>query len=295
MTLVELQRRMAGAIMAPLSAGDHLAAKTPDGRAMRAEVGEFVKPNGRLTAVERLEIYAKSYWYRILDALADDFPGLRAVAGPRAFDKLARAFLAEMPSQSFTLRNLGSRLPGWLRQHPEHGGRNPALALDMARLEWAHVEAFDGPAEKMLGPEDLLELNPRMVFRLQPYLTLLDLQYPVDDLHLRVSEFAEGHGEASNAVLRHKERRAVRRFSLQRQAIHLAVHRIDDAVYYRRMEAGEFRLLNALGSGKPVGEAIDSVFGETSLPLEELRGKIEGWFSAWSELGWFCRPEGEAS
>ena len=42
----------------------------------------------------------------------------------------------------------------------EHAGRQPALALDMVRLEWAHVEAFDGPAETALGPEDLLELTP---------------------------------------------------------------------------------------------------------------------------------------
>jgi hypothetical protein len=60
------------------------------------------------------------------------------------------------------------------------------------------------------------------------------------------------------------------------------------------MEPGEFQLLHALSLGKPVGEAIDAVFGESPLPLDELRGKLEGWFSSWSEQGWFCRPGGEA-
>jgi len=288
MKLLELQRRMAGAVMAPLGAADRLT------RAAQADADGIIKPNGRLTSPERLQIYARSYWYRVLDALYDDFPGLRAILGARAFDRLSRAYLAEMPSRSFTLRNLGSRLPEWLARHPEHAGGNPALAWDMARLEWAHVEAFDGPAETALGPEDLLELTPRMTFRLQPYISLLDLRYPVDDLHLRVSELAEGHGEASNAVPRHKERRAVRRFSLQPRAIYLAVHRIDDSVYYRRMDAGEFHLLEALRAGKPVGEAIDSVFGESEVPLDELRGKIETWFHSWAEDGWFCRPQGES-
>ena len=82
---------------------------------------------------------------------------------------------------SFTLRDLGSRLPEWLEQHPEHCGKNAALTLDMVRLEWQHVVAFDGPAERVLSPEDLLELTPQMTFRLQPYITLLALQYPVDD------------------------------------------------------------------------------------------------------------------
>jgi hypothetical protein len=288
MNLLELQRRMAGAIMAPLGTADRLA------RAASAEAGEIIKPNGRLTSSERLEIYAHSYWYRILDSLYDDFAGLRAIVGARAFDKLSRAYLAEMPSESFTMRNLGSRLTTWLARHPEHAGKNPALALDMVRLEWAHVVAFDGEAERVLGPEDLLELTPHMTFRLQPYITLLALEYPVDDLHLRVSALAEGHGDASNAVLRHKERRAVERFSLKREAVYVAVHRVDEWVYYRRLDAGEFQLLDALRGGKPVGDAIDSVFGESDVPLDELRGKVEGWFRAWAEGGWFCHPGGES-
>jgi hypothetical protein len=288
MNLLELQRRMAGAIMAPLGAGDRVT------RAASAEADAILTPNDRLSSAERLEIYAKSYWYRILDALYDDFPGLRAIVGVRAFDKLSRAYLAEMPSESFTLRNLGSRLPEWLARHPEYAGKNPALALDIVKLEWAHVVAFDGPAEKVLGPEDLLELTPQMTLRLQPYISLLALEYPVDDLHLRVSELADGRGDASNAVMRHRERRAVKRFTMQREAIHVAVYRKDDSVYFRRMNADEFRLLDALRGGRPVGEAIDSVFGDNDLPVEELRAKIEEWFRSWSESGWFCHPGGEA-
>jgi len=288
MNLLELQRRMAGAIMAPLGPGDRIT------RAAGAEAGAILTPNSRLTSAERLEIYARSYWYRLLDALYDDFPGLRAILGVRAFDKLSRAYLAELPSESFTLRNLGSRLPGWLARNLEHAGRNPTLALDMVRLEWAHVVAFDGPAEKVLGPEDLLELTPQMTFRLQPYVTLLALEYPVDDMHLRVSELAEGRGGASNAVMRHRERRAVERFSLKREPIHIAVHRMHDSVYFRRMNADEFRLLDALRGGRALSESIDSVFAESDLGVEELRGQLQEWFRGWAEYGWFCHPGSEA-
>jgi hypothetical protein len=287
MNLLELQRRMAGAIMAPLGAGDRIT------RAAGAEAGALIAPNDRLSSAERLEIYAKSYWYRLLDALYDDFPGLRAIVGVRAFDKLSRSYLAELPSESFTLRNLGSRLPEWLARHPEHSGKNPTLALDAVRLEWAHAVAFDGPAEKVLGPEDLLELTPQMTFRLQPHITLLALEYPVDDLHLHVTDLEEGRGDASNAVMRHRERRAVKRFSLRREEIYLVVFRMGDTVYFRRMDAGEFRLLDALRAGRPVAEAIDAVFGESDVAVEELRGKLEQWFRGWAESGWFCHPGGE--
>ena len=109
-----------------------------------------------------------------------------------------------------------------------------------------------------------------------------------------MSELAEGHGEASNAVLRHKARRAVKRFSLQREDIYLAVHRLDEYVYFRRLDADEFRLLRSLSDGKPVGEALDLLVAESDAPVEQLQSQLEGWFRGWAERGWFCRPGGES-
>jgi hypothetical protein len=148
MTLAVLQRRMAAAVMQPLTTANRMARITPDGTVTRLEVAEFIKANARLTSVERLEIYSRSYWSRVLESLADDFPGLRAVLGQLAFHRLSRAYLTDCPSRSFTLRNLGARLEEWLRTNQRYGGHAPGLALDMARLEWAHIEAFDGAAEK---------------------------------------------------------------------------------------------------------------------------------------------------
>ena len=104
---------------------------------MKIEAAELITPNSRLTSLERLEIYSRSYWYRALDSLYDDFPGLRAVLGQQAFHRLSRAYVAECPSRSFTLRNLGERLAGWLQRNPQYAGIRHALALDMVRLEWA--------------------------------------------------------------------------------------------------------------------------------------------------------------
>src|SRR5258706_11745315 len=131
MTLLQLQRSMAYAILQQLTGSDRIAPKTDAG---------FIKPNDRITAAERLEIYSRSYWFRVLDSLHDDFPGLRAVLGQRAFHRLARAYLAECPSRSFTLRNLGSRLEEWMQRNPQFAESRHALALDMVRLEWAHIE-----------------------------------------------------------------------------------------------------------------------------------------------------------
>src|ERR1700744_3613410 len=118
MTLLELQRRMAAAIMAPLGRDDKQSRKTNV---------DYIKPNDRLKSIERLEIYSRSYWYRLIDSMFEDFPGLLAVLGMRAFNKLVRAYLADCPSQSYTLRDLGGRLPEWLRRNKKFAGAKLAV------------------------------------------------------------------------------------------------------------------------------------------------------------------------
>jgi hypothetical protein len=280
-SLLALQKRMAAALMRPLVAGDRIDPQA---------AVDYIKPNDRLTSLERLEIYSRSYWYRLLDSLYEDFPGVRAVLGRRAFERLARAYLTDCPSASWTCRNLGSRLEEWLRRNPTFAGDRLALALDMSRLEWAHIEAFDAQDEKTLGPEDLLELGPGLRFGLQPHIRLIELHYPVDDLRVKVNAASEDQGTASNAVLKRKAGGLVRRIHrMSPEHIFLAVHRLDFMVYYRRLDPDEFRLLAALGKGLPVGKAMESALEDSPVSVDVLRRRVEGWFAAWAEMGWLCR------
>jgi hypothetical protein len=191
MKLAALQRKMARAVMTPLTRSDHMRMVSPDGRPMRTVAAEFIKPNDRLTSFERLEIYNRQYWWRVLASLGEDFPGLRAVLGQRRFDAMCKAYLTDCPSRSFTLRNLGSRLEAWLRKHPKWAGGRQALALDMVRLEWADIEAFDGKQEPPVQADDLRGAATKLRLGLQPYIRLLELRYPVDDLLLEVKRSGE--------------------------------------------------------------------------------------------------------
>ena len=80
--------------------------------------GEFIKPNDRLTSFERLEIYNRQYWFRLLDCLYDDYPGLLAVLGERKFLKFATAYLDDIPRIRLPCVILGARLEKFLREEP---------------------------------------------------------------------------------------------------------------------------------------------------------------------------------
>ncbi len=109
---------MATAIFRPLTARDRMQERWSDGSSTSAVAAQFIKPNDRLSSFERLEIYNRVYWFRVLDCLYDDYPGLRAIVGEKKFMRLATAYLAKYPSVSFTLRNLGQRLEQFLREEP---------------------------------------------------------------------------------------------------------------------------------------------------------------------------------
>ena len=294
MNLLEIQHRMLAAVTQPLTAGEQMQPRTKEGRSMHEVAAEFIKPNDRLSSFERLEIYNRQYWFRVLASLEEDFSGLRAIVGQRRFEALCKAYLVDHPSQSFTLRNLGSRLESWLQSHQEWIQPRVALALDMVRLECAEIEAFDGAAEPVFTSEDIVVANPDPRFRLQPYLQLLQLRNPVDDLLVAIRKDDSESSMSSNAVSEIHRRKRKHRFVHQKpQAVCLAVHRIDYSVYFKRLQPEAFAFLKAVREGKSLSSAIGLAFKYGDVPETELLSIVLNWFENWSALGWFCRPQSE--
>jgi hypothetical protein len=296
MKLLKLQRTMARAVMQPLTAAERSQRTAPDGSSMRAYASRFIKPNDRLTSLERLEIYNRQYWFRLLSSMAEDFPGLRSVLGERRFDAMCKAYLVDCPSTSFTLRNLGSKLESWLRKHPKWTGEKQPLALDIVRLEWADIEAFDGKAEPALDAEDLTgAAGENLRLKLQPYVQLLNFRYPVDDLLLAVRKEDEDTDFASNAFQEKRKRKRVQAVAkLKPATIFLVVHRVDFSVYFRRIAAEEFAILTALRDGQSLGKAMEAAFTKSKVAESERPALVQQWFQNWATLGWFCRPEKKA-
>jgi len=289
--LEAIQRAMAAAVMEPLTEDENMREQTTDGRAMTDVAASFIAPNSRLTAFERLEIYNRQYWYRVLGALAEDFPALRAVIGGARFEKLSIAYLTEHPSRSFTLRNLGSKLAEWLADHPEFTGRRHALAVDVARIEWAFVEAFDSAEHVPLALSQIAALDGGSQLALQPHLRLMALNYPADDLVL--SLHSREKRQTSEAGIEHEEEAVppVTLPRLRRRPTWLAAHRVEYAVYYRRLTQEEFLMLSAFHRGESLGEALESAFAQTRITETKRAAHVQAWFATWAELGWICGSE----
>lgn len=238
-----------------------------------AAASAIIKPNARLSSLSRLEIYHQQYWWRLQGAFTEDFPGLRAVLGARKFNRLMDAYLASLGSTSWNLRDLGQYLEAFLREHPELAAPREDLALDMARVEWSRVVAFDGAQHPRFDPSRLSSARPgRQRIGLQPFLTLLELSHPIDRI---LAQVRQGKVRFRSTLL-------------PTQSIHLAVHRQEFAVYYKRLGPGEYHLLASLRAGISLDTACAKALVKSGDDPANLGEKIQAWFTTWTQLGWLC-------
>ena len=287
-SLKDFQRLMLNAVRRPLTADESMQPKWNDGRPTQEVASAFIRPNDRMTAFDRLEVYNQQYWWRLTASLQEDFRGLHAVIGDEAFDRLVVAYLEEHPSRSWTLRNLGSQLPSFVEAHPEFVRPHFNLAIDVARMEWARVVAFDDPAWPELDASQLAtRAAENKPLALQPYVQLLTVQHPVDKLMLRLKKRDQlmASNTASSAHRKHSRPMTAARLV---RPLHLVVHRINFMLYYKRLAPEAMLLLRALQEGKSIEAACSLAFEKSKARPKQQAAKIQEWFSSWMQLGWFC-------
>ncbi len=283
--LADIQRAMAAAIMRPLTPGEGMQRDNSEVAA------RIIKPNDRLDSFQRLQIYNQQYWWRLLGNFGEDFHGLRAVVGQRKFDLLATAYIQSCPSMSWSLRDLGEKLEGFLAAHPQLIAPHEKLALEMVRVEWARIVAFDGEERPRLDPARIAKIAPhKLKIGVQPYVTLIEMWHPIDELLGKLKEATIETGSVSNAVAATRSRRRKRLLARPRKKpLHMAVHRHELSVYYKRLDPAAYRLLVALREGETLDSACAQALADSKELPEQSAAKVQAWFSNWMRLGWLCQ------
>jgi len=259
--LAQTQQLLWKLLTAPEGAVAGLASLTP---AERSDADGLVRPGARLSPVERLDIYADMYFYRLRDCLQEDFAATQAAIGAEWFHNLITDYLIAHPPSHFSLRQAGRHLPRFIATHPVAAQR-PFLA-QLAALEWAVLEAFDAPdalpleitALQDIPPEDWPELR----FELTPSLQQLHVDWRVDDVLRSVQDGTPpATPNASPTWLR--------------------VWRQDLRVFHRPIDAAEAAALDAVrarGSFAAVCTSVGELVGEAA-GAERIVQLLDTWFA----------------
>jgi hypothetical protein len=251
----------------------------PHGMHSAASADEIAKRIGssqRQSAQDRLEIYHRAYFARLIEVLHEMFPVLLHALEAQTFDALALAYLEQHPPQSYTLNRLADRFVDFLqRTRPPRNSDSPDWAdfmIDLARMEVAVEEVFDGPGSEQAPAFDaafLMQIAPESASELRlplaPSVRLLEFEFPISDYYAAVRG---GESPALPAPERSW----------------LCLYRRDYIVRRLSLSEAQFALLTALYEGDTLGAAL-----EAALPLEpDLSHCLQAWFRDWAAARLFA-------
>jgi hypothetical protein len=232
-----------------------------------------ILPSKTLRPDQRVGIYADAYMARLVEALEEDFPALSQLVGHRAFHRLCRAYLERFPSRSWSLNPLGRKLPEFLSGRVKVPRRE--AARDLARVEVAMSEVFDGEAADALKPADFAKIPPGNLAaaRLEfvPTFRLLEFDHAVNS-------FIDAVRQECEAVP-----------PLRRKRSWIAVYRKEFQVWRLDLKESAHAALSALHRGRTVTQAVAEASRVWKGNPADLQTQIRQWFGEWVSEGFFAR------
>lgn len=261
--LDDLQREFFRALLLPLRGSSRISTElSPSEEGHSPEffkiADDIIKPGPSLTSAERLELYHRQYWFRILDSLAEDFPVLRRMAGDEIFWELIETYLLGRPSRSFTLRHLGEAFADFIGTSDLLDGTRQQWFGSVAKIEYAFMECFESAQSAFPDADDFLN----SIIELQDDVKLLHLPVPAD-LCWEWEDFSPAD-------------------SLDPQPVDVAVWReASGRSRQERVEAAEVPLLVRLKQGILLSDLFDSL--PEPVPSEQ---DVSRWFAKWHGHRW---------
>jgi hypothetical protein len=237
---------------------DSVRADTPPRAIDQVLVG-----SARLGAVRRMSIYHSAYWARQIRTLSETFPHVSRALGEERFQQLARAYLAQCPSEKPAIEFVGERFPTFLSQTPEL----PAVVPAVARLEWAHTEALLAP-----DPEALVRREDLAGIELWRFRAVFAAHVRVLRLPRSALQYAKHEAEANVDLARD-------------EAVCTVVYRRSHKVWHAHFDDPEGRAIELAAKGGRFAKVCE-VFAQ-GVSVGEIAGRI----GAWIDKGWIERLE----
>ncbi len=259
----------------------------------RNELESMVTRSEKLSAQERLSIYAQAYFARLIECLGESFPVLKQTLGEELFNGFAFGYLQQYPSRSYTLARLADKFAQFLHEtrpsndeatadgedlHPSW----PDFLIDLANLEWNIADVFDGPGiEKIttLNAEQLLDVTPEQwgAIRLQtaPCLRLMKTQFPVNGYFTAI-RLADNDTKVDPP---------------SPEDSYVALSRREYIVRRHELSRPQYELLVALQDGRTIAEAIEHAALAGGMSDDDLIKNLPSWFGAWTRHQFFVSFE----
>lgn len=242
----------------------------------RDDLEHMVTRSEKVSAQDRLAIYANAYYARLIECLGESYPVMKRTLGEEAFNGFCFDYLQHYPSTSYTLGRMGEHFAQYLNEtrpdakEPSIGW--PDLLIDLAHLEWSILQIFDGPGIEgvpTLQAEDLKNIQPEQWTSVRlntvPCLDLLALHFPLNEFYT-LSRQKPGEEQVPMPSPLNS---------------YMAITRRDYIVRRHELTQVQYTMLVALQEGKSLGEALEAAATHSDLDDESLSNELQQWFHQW--------------
>lgn len=162
-------------IRRPLHPDSSCNVLAPSGTLLEEEAPLYIAPSKTLKSHERINLYNQQYYWRLLNALQENFPLLLRLFGYDDFNNLlGMPYLSKSKIKSWSLANFGIDFPAYLAK--EYHEPDKEIVLDAAELDAAYTFGFTAPLlplpDASVTEETLLTLQPHLFLKCYPYALL---------------------------------------------------------------------------------------------------------------------------
>jgi hypothetical protein len=210
----------------------------------------WLRPDDRIGAAQRLQVYRHNLFENATAALQAVYPVVTQLVGKAYFRQLARSFIRAQPSRSGNLQDFGQGLPLFIAT-VDGLSELPYLA-DVARLEWAWHVAYHAAVQPGLAIDALAAVpvadQPGLRLRWQPGVSVLRSAHPV------LAIWSAHQPGADDATV-----------SLDDGGIDLLVAPQALDVEFRRLAPGEAAWLLALADGLGLADASAAALEDSAV------------------------------
>lgn len=240
-----------------------------------AFTNQYIAPSNTLAPAQRLAIYQRAYYSRLLQCMREQFKALAYTLGNDLFDDFAREYLQSFPSQSPNLGDLGERFPDFLRNNrPDKDAEEPEKWVDfmiaMAQFERDLYHIFDKPGsegEKLADvdtPDDAMRFQNCFLLRTYPFL---------------VNHYYQAVAAGNNPDIPFEE------------ATYVAFVRTNYQVFIIGLTQIQYHFLNSLQISFNIEAAKKSIYQQFNLMAERVDAKWLEWKKDWTKQGLFVVNE----
>lgn len=269
-SLLKVQTWLASRIVQPLQSDEKLP--SPDG------CSTWVKPSATLLPYQRVELYHRQYWWRLIDCLQSNFPMVTRLFGYSDFKReIAIPYLHESPPTHWALCQLGESLPKWIGERYQN--EDVKLVKTCAEIDWALGKAFwvkEFPSVNFsaLEEEEILTST----FYLQPHVQLFSLKADLFSFRETfLSEEVDYWNTHPFPPLNHGEK-------------FFAVYRFQNkSIKWKEISKYEFKFLSFFIKGLTLNQACDKIEQEGGEFYAQAQLEMPLWLRDWTILGWLTK------